>query len=339
MISSWSIERVDGMAVGVVRFVERMDVLSCAVLNGGLTTAHAAFVMQVGKNYNHSDPAEDAARVRDALGLPEDSVGMMTAAEVEYVFNVKQTAYNGTEVEAFATAGLSNHVVAGEVLDDYAEKSKVSERRAASLRPGTINIGVVSPVPLTVEGMVNLFIPLVEGKSVALSERGFLETGTTSDAMAVFSPRGDSPVSWTGTGSDVGIAAARAVEAAVGFALRRRDEHPMPVTVRRVLDRLGVDAEAMRIMSGSGADPDAYAASLEDILSRDDVSAAADLVWTVADRVDSLAEDGDPREMGMLTGWLSGLLGVEPSGEGGLVDRFIDMVSRAGARRWQRAVH
>lgn len=114
---------------------------------------------------------------------------MMTAAEVDYVFNLKECSVEGYEAAAFATAGLSNHVIAGEDLVDYEENSRISARRAEEMRAGTINIGIVSSVPMTIEGKINLFIPLVEAKGVAMAEHGFAETGTTSDAMAVFSPR------------------------------------------------------------------------------------------------------------------------------------------------------
>ena len=212
--------------VGVVRFTEPMEVLSSAVLNGGSSIADAAFIMEVPKDYEHHDPVGYAAEVRDHLGLPKNSVGMMTAAEVDHVFNVKSSSHNDVDVSVFATAGLANHVIAGEELKDYDSKTKISLKRMNALRPGTINIGVVSPVPLTMEAKVNLMIPIVEAKSVAMFKQGFLETGTTSDSMAVFCPTGDDRVKWTGTGSDIGIAAARAVTDAVGWALKARDEHP-----------------------------------------------------------------------------------------------------------------
>ena len=314
------------MPVGVVRFEERMEALSSAVLNGGDSVISAVFIMQVSKNYDHPDPAAHADAVRRELGLPEDSLGMMTAAEVRHVFNVRDVSYDGAEVTAIATAGLSNHVVAGEVLDDYDEKSKVSAMRARALA-GTINVCVVSPVPLSTAGKVNLMIPLVEGKSVAMAEHGFLETGTTSDSMAVISPIGDDRLDWTGTGSSVGIAAARAVSAAVGYALDVRDEHPMPMTASKLLARMGLDADGLRAMCGSDMDPEVFAKALEGTISDPGVSAIADIVWSSAQRADSLAEDGDRRELEILTVAAAGILGVLPSNEGGLLDRFVRMLS------------
>lgn len=330
-IDSIEVHEVCGFPVGVVRFTQPMEALSCAVLNGGQTTVSAAFIMQVRKDYNCDDPRQDAILVRDALGLPEDSLGMMTAAEVGYVFNLKECEFEGAEAAAFATAGLSNHVIAGEVLTDYAENSVISARRAREMTAGTINIGIVSSVPLTIEGKINLFIPLVEAKSAAMSEHGFAETGTTSDAMAVFSPAGDDRVSWTGTGSRIGIASARAVSAAVGYALDIRNEHPNPIAPERILSRLGLDYDDLRLISGTDMGAKEYSEALDALFSEEEVRALADLAWNAADRADSLAQDGNDSELRLILDSASRILGVPAPKEGSLMDCIIAMISkRAG---------
>ncbi len=315
-----------------------MESLSCAVLNGGASETSAAFIMQVPKDYDCAHPVHDAIHVRDALGLPEDTLGMMTAAEVDYVFNLKECSYEGVDSAAFATAGLSNHVIAGEELRDYPENSAVSRRRAEEMRAGTINVGIVSSVPLTMEGKVNLFIPLVEAKAVAMAEHGFRETGTTSDAMAVISPKGDDGISWTGTGSKIGIASARAVSAAVGYALDIRNEHPIPLTPEKILGRMGLDAGKLLRMSGSGMDPETYAERLGALLSDGRVRSLMDLAWFVADRADSTADDGNGGESEMIVSEASRIIGAEAPGEGSLMDRIVTMISKkAGGCRWRAA--
>lgn len=288
-------ETVDGFPVAYVRFTERLEVLSSAVLNGGDSVAGALFIMQVGKDYDRPDPREHAASVRDALGLPEDTVGMMTAAEVGSVFNIAVGEYDGTEVEAVATAGLSNHVVAGEVLENYPERRLVSDRRARDLA-GTINIAVISPVPLTMAGKVNMLIPLVEAKSASMADRGYRETGTTSDAMAVLSPIGDDRRDYSGTGSDLGIAAARAVRSAVGRAMEVRNEHPVLEEPFRLLRNLGYGPEELASFSGSGLDADSFMPRLAEALSSSEVRSLLDLAMHCAARADSMADDGSPAE-------------------------------------------
>lgn len=330
---------VDGMPVGVAEFAEPMEVLSCAVMNGGVSTASCAFIMQVPKDYCCDDPDKDAIRVRDALGLPSDALGMMTAAEVDYVFNVRSCTFNGAEASVFATAGLSNHVVAGEEIRDYGGRSLVSLRRAREMRAGTINIGVVSSVPMTMEGRVNLMIPLVEAKCAAMAEHGFRETGTTSDAMAVFSPIGSDPVSWTGTGSDIGIAAARAVSAAVGHALDVRNEHPIPIGLDGIMERMGLGPEDLRRMSGTGIPADGFRDALRGIAERPDVAAALDAAWFIADRADSLSDDGGPELSDAIVDGMARMVGGSPVSDGCLMDRVMGTIARrAGGLRWRAAL-
>ncbi len=326
-IESTGYGEVAGFPVGFVRFTQELEVISSAVLNGGISTASAVFIMQVPKDYMTSDPMEDARVVRDVLGLPEDSVGMMTAAEVDHVFNLKEVTYGGSTAVAIATAGLSNHIVAGDVLDDYDEKHLVSERRAAALKPGTINICVVSPVPLTMEGKVNLFIPLVEAKSAAMADLGYVETGTTSDSMAVFCPSGADRVNWTGTGSDIGIASAKAVRSAVLHALNARNEHPIPTDPVKILMRLGYTIDDVYDMSDRTVFRDDFNRSLLSIFAREEISIAMDMAWVASKRTDSLVADGDSRQIRLITGMFSELLGVPPVTDGALMDNIIHMLA------------
>lgn len=327
MIESTEIRQVGGMPVGVVRFREPMEVLSCAVLNGGRSVTSALFIMRVSRDYDNDDPASHAASVRDVLGLPEDSVGMMTAAEVDRVFNVAVGEYNGISVEAVATAGLSNQVMAGDVLDNYPERRVVSDRRASRLA-GTINIAVISPEPLTEEGRVNMFIPLVEAKSAAMADRGYRETGTTSDAMAVISPVGGSRVSYTGTGSDIGIAAARAVRTAVGRALEIRGEHPVLEEPFRILSNLGYDASRLLGMSGSDMPEDSFRISLSEALSEPGIRSALDLALFAADRADSMAADGCTGVRDSLADALGAAFGFRPDLSAGTTEGALTALSR-----------
>ncbi len=301
---------VDGWDVGYATFKERMEVLSSAVLNGGDSLASAIFIMQVPKDYCTDDPRSDAVRVRDALGLPEDTVGMMTAAEVGRVFNWSAGECNGTEAVAIATAGLSNHVVAGDVLDNYPERRAVSDARGARMA-GTINIAVFSPYPLTMEGKVNLMIPLVEAKSAAMADRGYRETGTTSDSMAVLCPIGDGRVGYTGTGSDAGIAAARAVRSAVGYALEHRCEHPVMEEPFRLLEKMGYGIGRMMEMSGTSLSEKEFRSKVSDALQCKDVRAMVDIAMFCRDRADSMAEDGETAFRDLLARLFSSVAGSD----------------------------
>ena len=335
-ISSCEIVEHEGLSVGVVRFTETMEALSSAILNGGSTEADAMFIMQVPHDYDHDDPIAHARSVRDALGLPENTVGMMTAAEVPYVFNKQEVVFEGVPVCAIATAGLSNHVVAGDKLVDWPARHIVSLARAAKMMAGTINIALVTESPLTEAGKINMFMPLVEGKSAAMADRGFRETGTTSDAMAIFCPKHGERVGYTGTGSDIGIAAARASRAAVGYALEARGEHPVPEEPMKLLERLGYGMDAMWTLSGTPMTKDQYAESLAEYLKGEDVRTFLDLAVFASDRIDSLADDGNVTVMPMVYDICRSYLGITPDLSHGTVEGIVTAIAEDAGRksRW-----
>lgn len=214
----------EGYYVAVMRFGERMEVLSSAIFNGGDNVTDTVFIMQVPKNFMHDDPPSYAEEACIALGLPEDSVGLMTAAEVKHVFSHGTEEFGGIEVFAAVTAGLSNQVIAGDVLEDWERRSELSRRRSNALA-GTINTVGVSPVPLTQAAKVNIMIAMTEAKTAAMASFGYKETGTTSDSIVVVSPVGEPREPYSGTGTPLGIAMARAVKSGVMDSLRKRGDN------------------------------------------------------------------------------------------------------------------
>lgn len=217
--------------VQVIRFANQMDVLSSAIYNGGHVRSSCVIIMQVPKDYMTYDPAADVDAVVRDLGLPSDTVGLMTAAEVEYVFNVTNHKYKESEAFAAATAGLSNQVIAGDELIDWETRHKLSVERSERLErtgrihAGTINTVAILDVPLSLAGKTNAVIAATEAKTAAMNIMGYMETGTTSDAIAIVTPIGNGG-DYAGTGSDLGIAMCRSVRDAVCKALIIRDDFP-----------------------------------------------------------------------------------------------------------------
>lgn len=229
------LDEEDGGATAVIRLSEKMEVLSSAPLNGGETLSDTVFIMQVPHDYDSTDYQADLEAVRRRHSLPEGSVGFMTSAEVKYVFSVSEDRCGDAATFVAATAGATNAVEAGEPLDRWEERKARSMEISRRLTAGTINIVVVSSEPLDTAGKVNLMIPLVEAKTLGLRDVGYHETGTTSDAMAVITPVSDSKYSFAGTGTDVGLAAARGVRKAVAECLRKRGEGPEPENALQML--------------------------------------------------------------------------------------------------------
>jgi adenosylcobinamide amidohydrolase len=215
--------------VAVVKLHEEMEILSSAVINNGFVVSDTLFIMEVPKRYDCADPFGDIEKVRTDLGLPGNAVGFMTAAEVEYVTSFKETIFEGMRTFAVVTAGLSNHVIAGDTienleerLDASLEKAKVMKAKAKKI--GTINIIGVSPVPLADAAKVNSFIAMTEAKTAAMRALGHEETGTTSDAIAIVSPIIGNREMYCGTGTPLGISLARSVKSAVLESLINRGD-------------------------------------------------------------------------------------------------------------------
>ncbi len=234
-----------GLATAVIYLTEKMEVLSSAVLNGGHIITDTLFITQVSHGYRSDDPLGDIVTVRNMLELPMNSVGFMTAAEVKYVFTGIESEHEGCITYAAATAGLSNQVIAGELLEHWEERFKLSQERYRILVGGTINIIGVSPVPLTDVAKVNIFMPMIEAKTSALATLGYKETGTTSDAIAIVSPIGENRVEYAGTGVPLGISMARSVKAAVISNLVKRGDLPAMGTFVDRLDEIGITKDEM----------------------------------------------------------------------------------------------
>jgi adenosylcobinamide hydrolase len=227
---------IDGGDVAVVRFPFKMRTLSSAIVGGGLSTAETAVIMQVPTNYTDDAPERRLEEVCDQLGLGKEVVGFMTAAHVKKVFSIFKEEMGGAEAVVVATAGLSNAVMAGELLPMYT--------LADSFKVGTINILAMVNIPLEDSGMANAFIPITEAKTAAIQELGARATGTTSDAVMVACPEGSS-FKYAGTATNVGIALARATKKAVLECLTKNGDGPRPTDYVMRLEERGVTFEDM----------------------------------------------------------------------------------------------
>jgi adenosylcobinamide hydrolase len=219
-------DKVGGNTVAVIRLSRRMRVLSSALMNGGETVTDTFLFMQVPKGYDNRDPLSEITEVAKALGLPDSTVGFMTAAKVDKVFQARHGGYNGAQATAAVTAGVCNAVTAGELIEDI----------EAILRPrvGTINIVAISNSSLSKKAMVNAVMTVTEAKAAALRDVGIEGTGTTSDSMAIVCPEGEGE-EYCGTATDIGIALARAVRTAVADSIMANGDRPRAYDIFEVL--------------------------------------------------------------------------------------------------------
>ncbi|MDR0778059.1 MAG: adenosylcobinamide amidohydrolase, partial [Methanomassiliicoccaceae archaeon] len=161
--------RSKGHAVAVIKLKENMEIYtSPGVLNIGHIISDTLMIMEVPKRYDRIDPLDHIEEIRKDLGLPDNTVGFMTAAEIEYVTVFKETEFEGFYTSGEGPPGLGNRVIAGDVNNDMEERlirSAEKEKRIRSRPPGTINIIAISPVPLTETAKLNAFIAVTEAKT------------------------------------------------------------------------------------------------------------------------------------------------------------------------------
>jgi adenosylcobinamide amidohydrolase len=207
--------------------------MSSGVLGGGLGAREWVLNAQVPGGYGRTDPAAHLTELAGGLGLDGPGVGLLTAAQVTELVQrgdggVQAAATVGIRVPTWAAApdGVPDPELAPIRGRDRGTEGP-GPAPAGGWRPGTINILVSVPVPLTPAAFVNAVVTATEAKSQAVIEAGFPGTGTASDAICVAAPTsaaapaaglaraGEAAEEFTGPRSPWGARIARAVHAAV----------------------------------------------------------------------------------------------------------------------------
>jgi adenosylcobinamide amidohydrolase len=182
--------------------------VSSAVLGGGVGERSWVVNAQVPPGYGRLDPVAHLRELAAGAGLTGPGVGLMTAAEL----GDRQCAADGG-AEAMVTAGIG--------VRGWAAAPDAGT--VGPPRPGTINIVVSLPVPLTDAALVNAVATATEAKVQALLDVGADASGTPTDAVCVACPvPGDGPAEpFAGPRSRWGARLARAVHRATREACLR----------------------------------------------------------------------------------------------------------------------
>ncbi|MFF7877371.1 adenosylcobinamide amidohydrolase [Streptomyces californicus] len=187
-------------------------VCSSAVLGGGIGPRAWVLNAQVPGGYPRLDPDRHLAEIAAAEGLTGEGAGLMTAAEV--------AAYTSTHdggVTATVTTGLGvRGWAAAPETGRRSGEAPADDVPAAPFRPGTVNIVVAVPVPLSDAALVNAVATATEAKVQALLDAGLDCSGTPTDAVCVIAPEPgpDGGEPFAGPRSTWGARIARAVHGA-----------------------------------------------------------------------------------------------------------------------------
>lgn len=189
-----------------------LRMISSAVLGGGIGERAWVLNAQVSHGYRRTDPDRHLAVLASGAGARGPGVGLMTAADVSAYAH----AHDGG-AEAVVTSGVEVRGWAAAPAADTADTPDTSGTDG-SVAPGTINIVVAVPVPLSDAALVNAVATATEAKVQALLEAGHDCSGTPTDAVCVAArvPRpGEQPQAFAGPRSLWGARLARAVHRAV----------------------------------------------------------------------------------------------------------------------------
>ena len=213
--------------------------LSSAAVGGGLVTPRWVVNVDVGGDFLRTDLAAYVAELADDLGLAGPGCALLTAADVTQVEHATD-GEAGRPVQAWATVGVTKPtwpVPPAPGARGVVGPCRPGDTTSPQPQPGTINIVVALPVPLSASALVQAVGTITEAKAQVLVQAGVPGTGTASDAVVVLCPEvspdeheadeheaGD-PVAFAGVRSAWGQRVARAVHAAVAAGLAA---HPWP---------------------------------------------------------------------------------------------------------------
>ncbi|NOJ71867.1 adenosylcobinamide amidohydrolase [Paenibacillus alvei] len=209
-----------------VELPQTAPIWSSAVYHGGQWMGNRILNQMVHYQFDCTDPAEYLRLSCMESGyVPEQTVGLLTAAKVSHASVVEQEA-DECSLLCITTAGTSNAARSG--------MPRLVFSAYESLKPGTINSILVLDGKLSNAAILNLFMTATEAKCAALSDLGIIDaetgrvaTGTTTDAIALAvldSGRYEPVHNYAGTATTLGHAVGQLVYNTVYESVKTQHE-------------------------------------------------------------------------------------------------------------------
>ncbi len=208
----------------LVYFERSLDLLSSAILNGGLISASQWLNLKVtGCNQVQELPQQTLQNYCDNLGLTGVSVGMMTAASMNSLRHFARCE-QGISIGVILTAGLANRRRAGDAAD-------INSMFEPVRKLGTINMLVYTSAKLTTAAMAEVLMLATEAKSACLQSLGILSpvsglvaTGTGTDSIAIASDPFGVAMKYCGKHTRFGELVGSLVQQALLSSIKRQPE-------------------------------------------------------------------------------------------------------------------
>ena len=196
----------------LIRFFKSMRRFSSAPYNGGTGESIAYANRHVERNYC-SDPGIEIPQFLGRNNI--DAIGItvtLTACPV-WDFVLIEDNIGDSFLTSAITAGSGNALSIG---------SKGSEGN------GTVNICVLTDLPLSDSGTLNLFQTIVEAKAQAFNDLGItdrktgkISPGTSTDTVSIFVASQGNDIEFGGRLTDIGHRISLAVYENIGLALQK----------------------------------------------------------------------------------------------------------------------
>jgi len=222
----------------VIQSSSPLRALTSSVLSRGYAKFKAIVNHQIPEDYDHAEPDKVFLKAINSLGLPKQTLGLMTAADVNNV-SVVSKEHEKLTVCAVVTAGMVNPASAG---DNTPEE----------MRSNTINIILLIDGNLTQRCMVNAVMTATEAKSAALRDLDIrshfsteLATGTTSDMIAVACTGRGRPIMFAGTATKLGELIGKTVQEAVKKAIKKQHGITPDRPLFKRLEERGIEFEEL----------------------------------------------------------------------------------------------
>ncbi|MHA1380032.1 MAG: alpha-ribazole phosphatase CobZ [Candidatus Helarchaeota archaeon] len=215
----------------VVKSSKPLNILSSAVLNGGIAKSKYIINHYVDKNYDHKNPEVFLLSSTKKIGLDETSVGLMTAVKMK---NCVVENYNSEkfQITTIVTGGTTNSIQVGQNI----EKNPI--------KAGTINIIVIINGNLSPSAVVTMVQVITEAKMAALldidvrSRYGGYATGTTTDSVLVAWTEFGKDIKYSGTATEIGREVGKLIKQSVKKAIIKGDDiNPQRAMVLRLKER------------------------------------------------------------------------------------------------------